>query len=138
MCIGSQCWRCDGIPFWWILSRYNPQVVCNFIYSVSCFQTHKYHRVVQPPPDQRQYTRLGIFYFCTADDDVRLAPLATSPLLQRVGFRRWFEKDEDAPLMVEWRKARTSAYGQTTLAKSTDEDRVEEEVINGVVVKHYN
>ncbi|KAH7869542.1 Clavaminate synthase-like protein [Lentinula edodes] len=87
------------------------------------------HRVVQPPPDQRQYTRLGIFYFCTADDDVRLAPLATSPLLQR---------DEDAPLMVEWRKARTSAYGQTTLAKSTDEDRVEEEVINGVVVKHYN
>ncbi|KAJ3774622.1 Clavaminate synthase-like protein [Lentinula raphanica] len=96
------------------------------------------HRVVQPPPDQRQYTRLGIFYFCMTDDDVRLVPLVASPLLQRVGFKRWFEKDEDAPLMSEWRKARTSAYGQTALLKSNTEARIEEEVINGVIVKHYN
>ncbi|KAJ3746561.1 Clavaminate synthase-like protein [Lentinula detonsa] len=96
------------------------------------------HRVVQPPPDQRRYTRLGIFYFCMTDDDVKLAPLVASPLLQRIGFKRWFEKDEDAPLMVDWRKARTSAYGQTTLSKSDKEDKVEEEVINGVLVRHYN
>ncbi|KAE9405506.1 Clavaminate synthase-like protein [Gymnopus androsaceus JB14] len=94
------------------------------------------HRVIQPPPDQRHYTRLGIFYFCLANDDVKLAPLVASPLLQRVGIKRRFEKDEDAPLMVQWRKARTSAYGQTALSKSSE--KIEEEVINGVVVKHYN
>ena len=27
------------------------------------------HRVVQPPVDQRGYERLGVFYFCKADDD---------------------------------------------------------------------
>ena len=30
------------------------------------------HRVVQPPPDQRGYTRLGVIYFAMSDDDVRL------------------------------------------------------------------
>ncbi|KAE9405499.1 Clavaminate synthase-like protein [Gymnopus androsaceus JB14] len=95
------------------------------------------HRVVQPPPDQRQYTRLGIFYFCMPDDDVKLAPLVASPLLQRVGIKRRFEKDEDAPLVAEWRKSRTSAYGQSVLSKSKEKG-VEEEVIAGVVVKHYN
>ena len=45
-------------------------------------------------------------------------------------------EDADAPTMEEWRKARTSAYGQTQLARK--DDVVEEEVINGVVVRHYN
>lgn len=94
--------------------------------------------MVQPPPDQRQYTRLGIFYFCMAEENVKLAPLIASPILQRVGIKRRFDKDEDAPLMVEWRKSRTSAYGQTALSKSSKEQGVEEEVIEGVVVKHYN
>ncbi|KAJ3716442.1 Clavaminate synthase-like protein [Lentinula raphanica] len=96
------------------------------------------HRVVQPPPDQRQYTRLGIFYFCMADDDVKLAPLIASPVLQRLGIKRRFEKDEDAPVMAEWRKTRTAAYGQSVLSKSTEEKDVEQETIQGVVVKHYN
>ncbi|GAV99527.1 Clavaminate synthase-like protein [Lentinula edodes] len=96
------------------------------------------HRVVQPPPDQRQYTRLGIFYFCMADDDVKLAPLAASPVLQRLGIKRRFEKDEDAPVMAEWRKARTAAYGQSILSKSSEETDIEQEVIQGVVVKHYS
>jgi hypothetical protein len=39
--------------------------------------------------------------------------------------------------MEVWRKSRTSAYGQSDL-KSGSEEGVEEEVINGVVVKHYN
>lgn len=39
--------------------------------------------------------------------------------------------------MEMWRKGRTSAYGQTDL-KPSAEKGVEEEVINGVVVKHYN
>ncbi|KAF9078569.1 hypothetical protein BDP27DRAFT_1309807 [Rhodocollybia butyracea] len=72
------------------------------------------------------------------DDEVKLAPLTESPLLQREGVKRRFEKDEDAPSMGEWRKARTSAYGQTALRKSDKEERIEEEIVTGVVVKHYN
>lgn len=94
--------------------------------------------MVQPPPDQRQYARLGIFYFCFADDDVKLAPLVASPVLQRVGIKRRFEKDEDAPLMKDYRRSRTAAYGQSELSRSSEEKDVEEEVIEGVVVKHYS
>ncbi|KAJ3556971.1 hypothetical protein NP233_g11853 [Leucocoprinus birnbaumii] len=92
------------------------------------------HRVVQPPPDQQTYTRLGAFYFAMSDDDIKLAPLMQSPVLQRVGIKRRFE-DDKAPTMEEWRKGRTSAYGQSELTKK---GQVEEEMINGVLVKHYN
>jgi isopenicillin N synthase-like dioxygenase len=42
------------------------------------------HRVVRPPPDQVQGTRLGLFYFVRPGDDVDIAP-APSPLLRRLG-----------------------------------------------------
>ncbi|TFK89218.1 Clavaminate synthase-like protein [Polyporus arcularius HHB13444] len=94
------------------------------------------HRVVQPPADQAGHTRVGAFYFAMTDDDVKLVPLKESPVLQREGITRRFA-DEDAPTTEQWRKARTSAYGQSELKKK--DDIVEEEVIlNGVVVKHYN
>ncbi|KZT63266.1 Clavaminate synthase-like protein [Daedalea quercina L-15889] len=93
------------------------------------------HRVIQPPPDQRGYTRLGAFYFTMPNDDVKLVPFTESPVLQRVGVQRRCE-DADAPTMEAWRKGRTSAYGQTDL-KAKGEG-VEEEVINGVIVKHWN
>ncbi|KAG6848923.1 hypothetical protein H0H93_012733 [Arthromyces matolae] len=94
------------------------------------------HRVIQPPQDQRQATRLGVFYFCLSDDHIKLAPFVDSPVLQqRVGIRRRFENDA-APTMEEWRKGRTSNYGQSELKVS--EGNVEEETIAGVVVKHYN
>jgi len=93
------------------------------------------HRVVQPPEDQRGYTRLGAFCFASPDDAVKLIPFAESPVLQRHGIERRCD-DADAPTMEQWRKARTSAYGQTELQKV--DNVVEEEVINGVVVKHYN
>jgi len=95
------------------------------------------HRVVQPPEDQQHSTRLGAFYFCMADDATKLVPAADSPVLKRVGITRRFE-DEDAPTMEAWRKGRTAAYGQTELKASSAEKGVEEEVIAGVVVKHYN
>ncbi|KAJ3783346.1 Clavaminate synthase-like protein [Lentinula aff. detonsa] len=85
----------------------------------------------QPPPNQ-----LGVIYFCMANDDVKLAPLVASPVLQGLGIKRRFERDEDAPVIAEWRKARTAAYGQSVLSKSTEEGEVEQEVIQGVVVKH--
>ncbi|KDQ32558.1 hypothetical protein PLEOSDRAFT_1073080 [Pleurotus ostreatus PC15] len=94
------------------------------------------HRVVQPPSDQRSRPRLGAFYFCLTDDTVKLLPFVDSPVLQRVGIKRRFS-DEQAPSMEAWRKGRTSAYGQTELKKAID-GVVEEEVINGVLVQHYN
>jgi hypothetical protein len=96
-------------------------------------------RVVQPPADQRNHTRLGLFYFAMTDDVVKLVPLAESPVLQRVAVLRACD-DTDAPTMEAWRRGRTSAYGKTQLKPSQEEGegKVEEEVINGVVVRHYN
>ncbi|TBU57582.1 Clavaminate synthase-like protein [Dichomitus squalens] len=93
------------------------------------------HRVVQPPPDQRGCTRLGLFYFGYPNDDIKLVPMKNSPALQRVGIVRKCA-DEDAPTMEEMRKARTRTYGTVPLKKT--EDGHEEEVSGGVVVKHYN
>ncbi|KAJ6453599.1 Clavaminate synthase-like protein [Mycena sanguinolenta] len=94
------------------------------------------HRVVQPPVDQQNLTRLGLFYFVMPDDNVPLVPFAESPVLQRVGIERRCA-DTDAPMMEAWRRGRTSAYGQSQL-KPSEEGKVEEEVINGVLVRHYN
>jgi len=94
------------------------------------------HRVVQPPEDQHEYERLGTFYFSLSDDNVRLLPCVESPVLQRVGIERQCP-DEDAPLSEVWRKARTTTYGVVDLQKGMERD-VEEEVVEGIVVKHYN
>ncbi|KIJ63601.1 hypothetical protein HYDPIDRAFT_113078 [Hydnomerulius pinastri MD-312] len=94
------------------------------------------HRVVQPPPDQRGHTRLGIIYFGYLDDDVKLVPLAESPVLQKAGIERKCD-DNVAPTMGTWRVARVSAYGSSALKKSK-EVNIEEEVLHGILVKHYN
>jgi len=70
------------------------------------------------------------------DDDVKLIPMVESPVLQRIGIQRRCD-DAKAPTMDQWRKSRTSAYGQSEL-KSGNEKGVEEEFLNGVLVKHYN
>jgi isopenicillin N synthase-like dioxygenase len=93
------------------------------------------HRVIQPPKDQRTCTRLGVFFFAMPDDDVKLVPMAESSVLQREGIYRY--DDAEASTMEQWRRARTKAYGHSEL-KHGKEKGVEEEVINGVVVKHYN
>ncbi|KAJ8597710.1 Clavaminate synthase-like protein [Rhizopogon salebrosus TDB-379] len=94
------------------------------------------HRVVQPPEDQRKYTRRGVFYFALPNDDVKLVPMAESPVLQEVVIqRRW--DDSEALTVEQWRISRTSVYGQSEL-KIGKEKGVEEEIINGIVVKHYN
>ncbi|CCM06830.1 uncharacterized protein FIBRA_09133 [Fibroporia radiculosa] len=93
------------------------------------------HRVVQPPPDQRGLTRLGVFYFAMTDDDVRLIPHAESPVLQRHGIVRRVP-DASAPTMEAYRKGRTSSYGLIELQKKGN--GVEEEIVAGIVVKHYH
>jgi hypothetical protein len=92
------------------------------------------YSVVQPPPDQQTHQRLGVFYFCMTDDDVKLTPLLKSPVLQTVGIHRRFE-DNEAPTMMGWRQARTQRYGQSELKPGTN--GVEEEIISGILVKHY-
>ncbi|KAG6816818.1 hypothetical protein H0H87_002661 [Tephrocybe sp. NHM501043] len=94
------------------------------------------HRVAQPPADQRNVPRLGVFYFSMPDDEVKLVPFEDSPVLQKVGIIRLCDP-EVAPTMKEWRQARTASYGKVAL-KPSGEKNVEEEVVNGVVVKHYN
>ncbi|KAJ7046188.1 hypothetical protein C8F04DRAFT_939332 [Mycena alexandri] len=95
------------------------------------------HRVIRPPADQVGLPRLGVFYFSMANDDVKLIPHEESPVLRRFGVNR-FCSDQDAPTMEEWRKNRTIAYGTSQLVPSLEEKGVEEEIISGVVVKHYN
>lgn len=70
------------------------------------------------------------------DDDMKLVPYAESPVLKRVGITRLVE-DDLAPTMEQWRQGRSIAYGTTEL-KMGKEKGVEEEVVRGVVVKHYN
>jgi len=94
------------------------------------------HRVIQPPSDQSAYNRLGAYYFAMPDNDVRLLPCAESPVLKRVGIERQC-LDEDAPSCETWRKGRTTTYGRSELKKGVERG-VEEEVIEGIVVKHYN
>ncbi|KAI1787056.1 Clavaminate synthase-like protein [Ganoderma leucocontextum] len=93
------------------------------------------HRVFQPPRDQQGYTRLGLFYFAYADADVRLVPSKESPVLQRVGITRKCE-DEEAPTMSAWSSMRASMYGNSETKRKGN--GIEEQVVNGMVIKHYN
>ena len=93
------------------------------------------HRVFQPPADQRGHTRLGLYYFGYPDDDVRLVTFAESSVLQRVGVVRKCA-DEDALTTREWRTARAKVYGLSELQRK--DDVLEEQVVNGLVVRHYN
>ena len=93
------------------------------------------HRVVQPPADQCGYTRLGMLYFAYANADVRLLPDKESPVLQRVGITRKIE-DKDAPTSTEFSAMRASMYGNSETERK--DGGVEEQIMKGVVVKHYN
>jgi isopenicillin N synthase-like dioxygenase len=93
------------------------------------------HRIVRPPVDQRPYDRLGVIYFAMLDDDVRLIPFAESPVLQKLSIQRRY-RDDLAPAMETWRRNMTISYGQVDLKKGPEED-VEEELVNGIIVKHY-
>jgi hypothetical protein len=67
-------------------------------------------------------------------DDVRIAPLLESPVVQREGINKSI--NGDPPTQETWRKSRSAAYGVTRLQRA--EDGTEYEVINGVRVTHYS
>ncbi|KIJ53706.1 hypothetical protein M422DRAFT_241951 [Sphaerobolus stellatus SS14] len=96
------------------------------------------HRVIQPPPDQRQYNRLGVYYFANPNDDVRLTPRMHSPVVQRLGISDRLRGEEfyPGPTIEEFRKGRTSTFGQVKLRKGKEEG-TEENTVAGVTVTHY-
>ncbi|KIL66083.1 hypothetical protein M378DRAFT_161311 [Amanita muscaria Koide BX008] len=71
--------------------------------------------------------RLGVFYFCMCNDNVKLVPFSRSPVLQSVGINKRFD-DVDAPTMEQWRKRRTVLMTKVVSSATN----VEEEYINGV------
>ncbi|TFK52774.1 Clavaminate synthase-like protein [Heliocybe sulcata] len=98
------------------------------------------HRVVQPPPSQGGLARLGLFFFSMPDDSIVLRPVQGSPVLEKMRKEKIPSHEDNegenaAPTAEMWRKARTASYGFVDLKK---EGNVETEVINGIVVKHYN
>lgn len=139
--LGYQCGGRNRIPIWGLLQGNHSSVRFNIIPRLKLITHHYSPRVVQPPPDQQSYTRLGLFYFAMANDDIKLAPLMQSPVLQRVGVTR-LAADEgqkiNAPTMQAWRIGRTAAYGVTELKMADKEKGIEEEIINDIVVRHYN
>jgi len=67
-------------------------------------------------------------------DDVRLAPLLESPVVQREGIKKSISGVP--PTQETWRKNRAARYGVTQLQRA--EDGSEYEIVNGVRVTHYN
>ena len=94
------------------------------------------HRVVQPPVDQRDYSRLGVFYFVLPDDEVRLTRIQDSPVLNKYATRP-ADTATQAPTCEEYRKGRISTYGKIKLEKGPEEG-VEVQYVAGVMVKHYD
>ena len=76
-----------------------------------------------------------MLYFAYADADVRLVPRRESPVLQRVGITRKC-RDEDAPTMQMYSSMRASMYGNSEVERK--ENGVDEQMVSGLVVKHYN
>jgi isopenicillin N synthase-like dioxygenase len=95
------------------------------------------HRVVQPPADQRNQDRCGLFYFSVPNDKVRVNTLLDeSPVLRAAGVERRFEPGEE-PTSEMYRAARIGAYGTTDLFTKKSSG-VQEEVVGGIKTKHYN
>ncbi|KAJ7279959.1 Clavaminate synthase-like protein [Mycena rebaudengoi] len=62
------------------------------------------HRVMPPPKDQQHVDRLGLLYFSRPHNDVKLATIQDSPVLQRLGYtKNSFEASGNpVPTMEEW------------------------------------
>jgi len=95
-------------------------------------------RVRQPPSDQQNKDRVGLLYFCSAHDDVVLKPIAESPVVQQVNVSESRLLDGKFPTAGEYCKARVMAYGGTQPLKQGAQKWVDEEVVGGVLLRHYN
>lgn len=93
------------------------------------------HRVVQPPPSQRQFTRLGVLYFALPDDDVKLDPCSGEFQSDFTSQKFKHISPGQAPTTKEYRMARTAASADSPVEEG--DRKIEERVLTGVVVRHY-
>jgi hypothetical protein len=69
-------------------------------------------------------------------DRTRLTPHKESLVLQKLGIPPQYDPEEP-PTMGAWRRGRSRTYGRVPLTAGK-EAGVEEQIVEGVVVKHYN
>lgn len=92
------------------------------------------HRVVAPPPDQREVDRLGVLYFVRPEDDLELRPVV-SEVLQRLGYDQTTDNSAVGITAGEWVKARVAKGVDKGVARSEIGDQP---IIGGVVAKYYD
>ncbi|KAJ5607367.1 hypothetical protein N7537_003986 [Penicillium hordei] len=97
------------------------------------------HRVHAPPKDQRNRTRLGVFYFNVPNDEERPNTLLESPVLQRAGItKRIFELGKE-PVSKDYAHARIANTGKTAGWKTAaGTGGVEYDIIGGIKVPLYS
>ncbi|KAK0188764.1 hypothetical protein F5146DRAFT_959339 [Armillaria mellea] len=99
------------------------------------------HRVVRPPTDQSDITRLILIHFARARGSLVLNPLYESPIVKRDGvhaFQDRIDAGERAPTQAEWLAERIKRTGheEYTEHKKPGEGRVQEQVL-GRQVEYY-
>ncbi|KAJ5950056.1 hypothetical protein N7454_001640 [Penicillium verhagenii] len=92
------------------------------------------HRVVAPPPDQRDVDRLGVLYFVRPEDSLELRPVV-SEVLHRLGYDQTTDNSAIGITAGEWVKARVAKGVDKGLARSEIGDQP---IIGGVVAKYYD
>lgn len=92
------------------------------------------HRVVAPPPDQRDLDRLGVLYFVRPEDDLELRPVE-SEVLKRLGYNQTSDEGVTGITAGAWVKARV-AKGAT--GDKPRNDLKEQVIIGGKAAKYYD
>ncbi|WWC86470.1 uncharacterized protein L201_001347 [Kwoniella dendrophila CBS 6074] len=95
------------------------------------------HRVYEPPKDQRNHIRCGLFYFSIPNNDVKPDLLKDSPVLRKLNRESMF-KDGKTIDAKTFSRARVSKVGKSDIYKSNwgKGERLVE-VIAGVEVPHF-
>ena len=93
------------------------------------------HRVVAPPPDQRDVDRHGVLYFVRPEDNTELRPVE-STVLQRLGFDKITDNTAVGITAGEWVKARV-AKNASKFSEGKNEV-AQQEIIKGKVAKYYD
>lgn len=92
------------------------------------------HRVVAPPPDQRDVDRLGVLYFVRPEDNLELRPVV-SQVLHRLGYDQTSDNSAVGITAGEWVKARVAKGVNRGVARSEIGDQP---IIGSVVARYYD
>ncbi|KAJ6588727.1 Clavaminate synthase-like protein [Mycena capillaripes] len=95
------------------------------------------HRVTVPPKDQQHVDRLGLLYFSRPHNDIKLATITESPVLQREGYTKneFEESGNPVPTMEEWTFAKQK--WQRTKAGFLRKDHATATIVPGFNEKVY-